>query len=570
MNESYERIQLNQLKPNPHNPRQNFSGKKFDELVASIRIKGVIEPILVRPVKNKKTPYEIVAGERRFRASCEVADGALDKATIPALVRKLTDDEAYDIMTIENLQREDLTEIEEARSFKLYAERHGEQAVAELSQRCGIHPGYIRRRLQVLTLPEKVLAAWEKGDLRYGHCEQFLRLKDHKQVLKMFEDIWESEWHRGGYIKSVKPVAKLKSEIDRRAVKLSSAKFDTGECATCPRNTEVQKAIFDLAETEKASCLDPDCFKEKQRAWLTENWPKFGKSHKTKGFRFHFELSYNDHHKFSEWGAHPCTKCFSCDNFVSLLELDGKAETKHACVGTRQCFELVSRTAKAQEQQKKDNKKKAGSGAGAEVEVPRVEWHGRYFREVFFHKRIPEVLQEIPASDERIGRIILAAMLHERSNLKEAFGKRHTIKSERHCYFGNERLWPAIEKLNGEQLLEELKAAATTIMLEGQVDGGGYGSRGRRLVATHLSIDLQKEWTINEEYLEKKTISEILAFGKRLGIFEDPKAQTRLAKLGKKAFEKCSKKELVEIVLKSGADLAGKVPKEILEPDKER
>lgn len=577
MNEGkFQMIQLDELKPNPLNPRKNFSGKKFDELIESVRVKGVLEPILVRPLagkKNAKTPFEIIAGERRFRASCEIANanGGMKAHTIPAIVREMSDNDAFDVMTIENLQREDLTEMEEARSFRIYIDRHGDDAIADLAQRCGIHPGYIRRRLQVLTLPADVLKAWEGGEIKFGHCEQLLRLKDEKQILEVFEDILEREWQQGGeYIMVAKTVAELKSEIDRMAVKLSCAKFNIEDCAKCPRNTEVQKAIFDLSGLEKACCLDPECFKEKQRTWLNENWKKYGKAHKTKGWRFYFELSYNDFHNFSEWGAHPTSKCSSCENFVTLLEIDGKAKYKQSCVGTSACFSTITRTAKAQDQAKKEQKKKGVEGE-SEVEVPRVDWHGVYFREVFFHKRIPEVLEGIPAGDDKVLRLILASMLHEHHFLKEEFAKNHKgISVERYCFMGNENVWPVIEKMDTAQLQEALKEAATAVMLEGQVHGGGFGSRGRRLVATHLGIDLQKEWRIDAEYLEKKTIAEILSFGKKLGIFEDEKAKKYLEGIGRKSFEKSSKKELVGLFTDGGLDLAGKVPAEILEPEKER
>lgn len=97
---------------------------------------------------------------------------------------------------------------------------------------------------------------------------------------------------------------------------------------------------------------------------------------------------------------------------------------------------------------------------------------------------------------------------------------------------------------------------------------GATGPRVRHLVACHLGGDLQKDWQINQDYLEKKTIGEIKAIAKQFGIFKDEKARAFLyEKLGKKrdAFESCKKGELVRIFLESGVDLAGKVPAEILD-----
>ena len=112
--QTYQEISLSEIKVNPRNPRKGFEGQKFDQLVASIREKGVIEPIVVR---RKGKGFEIVAGERRFRAQCQVNP----ESSIAAVVRELSEDEAFEFMIIENLQREDLTEMEEAQSFLLKA-----------------------------------------------------------------------------------------------------------------------------------------------------------------------------------------------------------------------------------------------------------------------------------------------------------------------------------------------------------------------------------------------------------------------------------------------------------------
>jgi len=102
----YQEIPLAVLDPNPWNPRTRFEGPAFEELVASITSKGVIQPIFARPKKDGR--FEIVAGERRFWAACSSAEsnGGIGDATIPAMVRSLTDGEVFDITLIKNLQRD--------------------------------------------------------------------------------------------------------------------------------------------------------------------------------------------------------------------------------------------------------------------------------------------------------------------------------------------------------------------------------------------------------------------------------------------------------------------------------
>src|SRR4030042_6681013 len=148
-------LPLVEIGSTPRNPRKGFAGPKFDELVASVKEKGVIEPIIVRPVSLAGMKYQIVAGERRFRAAEKASH-----ETIPAIIRQLDDGQAFDFMLIENLQREDLTAFEEAEGFRLYVGRHGEKGVAELAEKTGISARYVRRRLAVLGRPATILAAW--------------------------------------------------------------------------------------------------------------------------------------------------------------------------------------------------------------------------------------------------------------------------------------------------------------------------------------------------------------------------------------------------------------------------
>jgi hypothetical protein len=112
-----------------------------------------------------------------------------------------------------------------------------------------------------------------------------------------------------------------------------------------------------------------------------------------------------------------------------------------------------------------------------------------------------------------------------------------------------------------QEASELLKDAVLQVVMGRDFDRQGC----RRLVAEHIGIDLAKEWRFNEEYFQKKTIAEMLQFGEELSVFKDAMAQAYLYdKIEKKGFDKCKKGELVDVFLKSGADLTGKVPKEIL------
>ena len=133
-------------------------------------------------------------------------------------------------------------------------------------------------------------------------------------------------------------------------------------------------------------------------------------------------------------------------------------------------------------------------------------------------------------------------------------------------YSSLDEKWRYIESLSNDEVQAIIKEAAIQITLQ-----YGFGPKTRHVIGSYLGFDLKRDWQLNEEYLNKKTIKEILAMGEKYNIFNDKKAQdflyeVLLKKRGK--FANCKKKELVRVFLESGIDLAGKVPQEILEVDK--
>lgn len=143
-------IPVDSINPSPYQPRTYFDDVKLKELADSIKEKGVLQPVTVRKVEGASKPYELVMGERRLRAS--ILAGV---ATISSIVRALTDGEAREIALVENLQRDDLTAIEEARSVQALVEVHGGNK-AEAARRLGKPDSYVYHKLALLTLPEEV------------------------------------------------------------------------------------------------------------------------------------------------------------------------------------------------------------------------------------------------------------------------------------------------------------------------------------------------------------------------------------------------------------------------------
>lgn len=178
-------IPLNKLRANPYQPRKTFDEKGISELAASIKEHGVITPIIVREVLKG---YEIIAGERRWRAS------QLNKlATIPAVVRKFTDQQVMEIALIENLQREDLNAMEVALAYQSLIETFS-LTQEELSVRVGKSRSHIANFLRLLQLPEEVKQYVSRGTLTMGHARAIVGLKDHDLMKEVAGETIKNEW----------------------------------------------------------------------------------------------------------------------------------------------------------------------------------------------------------------------------------------------------------------------------------------------------------------------------------------------------------------------------------------
>ncbi|WP_424237372.1 ParB/RepB/Spo0J family partition protein [Bhargavaea ginsengi] len=171
--EHVEQIDLKLLKPNPYQPRKVFAEESLQELTESIREHGVLQPIIVR---KKGRKYEIVVGERRFRASGEAG---LD--SVPAVVRDMTDQQMMELAILENLQREDLNPVEEAEAYKQLMDALS-LTQEQLAFRLGKSRPHIANHLRLLSLPEEVRSMLSEGRLSMGHGRALLGIKKKAQI----------------------------------------------------------------------------------------------------------------------------------------------------------------------------------------------------------------------------------------------------------------------------------------------------------------------------------------------------------------------------------------------------
>jgi ParB family chromosome partitioning protein len=178
-------LAVDRIESNPDQPRMVFDAEALGELAASIREHGVLQPILVRPLGDNR--YQLIAGERRWRASKEAG---LD--TIPALVEEIDDDTALEISIIENLQREDLSPLEEATMFDRMIHEHG-YSIRRLADKLGKDKGYLENRLRLADAPEEIrdLVSLRKDTL--SHAYELLKVDDPKKRKRLAAQVASGE-----------------------------------------------------------------------------------------------------------------------------------------------------------------------------------------------------------------------------------------------------------------------------------------------------------------------------------------------------------------------------------------
>jgi ParB/RepB/Spo0J family partition protein len=175
------------IHPNPRQPRKRFDHESTSALADSIRAQGLVQPVVVRP--RKAGGFELIAGERRWRAAREAG-----MPTVPALVREADDRDTLLLGLVENVAREQLSAVEEARAYALLLDEF-ELSLGELSERMGKAKPTVSNRLRLLELPDDVLALVERGDLTEGHARAVLAVPDHDGRRRLAPD--RPSWHVG-------------------------------------------------------------------------------------------------------------------------------------------------------------------------------------------------------------------------------------------------------------------------------------------------------------------------------------------------------------------------------------
>jgi ParB family chromosome partitioning protein len=178
-------VQIDRIEANPEQPRIAFNQETLDELAASIREHGVLQPILVRPLGTNT--YQLIAGERRWRASKQAG---LD--SIPALVEDIDDDTALEISIIENLQREDISPLDEAAMYDRMVREHG-YSIRKLADKLGKDKGYLENRLRLADAPDEIRALVSLRKDTLSHAYELMKVQDPKKRRRLADQVARGE-----------------------------------------------------------------------------------------------------------------------------------------------------------------------------------------------------------------------------------------------------------------------------------------------------------------------------------------------------------------------------------------
>ena len=264
-------LPLAHIAPSLTNPRKTFNAAKLQELADSIKASGVHQAVLVRPISStrlmdtaREVQYELVAGERRYRAS-QLA--GVD--SIPAMIRVLTDDQVLEIQLVENLQRDDLSALEEAEGYQALM-AHSNISADDVGVKIGKSRAYVYARLKLLDLSQEVKQAMRDGALDFSRALLIARIPDSTLQAKALAEATHKD--HLGEISGVRAFqtwlqTNVMLRLDKAVFKITDTRLvqAAGSCTACPKRTGANPDLF--ADASSADlCIDPTCYHGKEAA----------------------------------------------------------------------------------------------------------------------------------------------------------------------------------------------------------------------------------------------------------------------------------------------------------------
>ncbi|MBV8630460.1 MAG: ParB/RepB/Spo0J family partition protein [Silvibacterium sp.] len=260
----YRNLPLAQLQESPRNPRRRFDERALEELTASIRAQGVLQPLLVRPLEKNK--YEVVIGARRFRAAQRA-----ERTEVPVRIRELTNAQCVEIQLVENIQREGVHPMEEASAF--YALLHTDGLnydINTLAAKAGKSPAFVAQRLKLVDLTPSIADAFLADQIAVGHALEIAKLPQEQQQ-KAFDAAFRAVWSNSKESRVLVPLRDFIAWIEQNILlSLDHVPFDkndatlvpeAGSCTECPKRTGFNTLLF--GEGVHDACSDAGCYQNK-------------------------------------------------------------------------------------------------------------------------------------------------------------------------------------------------------------------------------------------------------------------------------------------------------------------
>lgn len=257
-NNSTVTLRLSDIEPNKDQPRKEFDDTALADLAESISKHGLLQPILVRPIIGGG--YQIVAGERRYRASRMAG-----LTEVPVIIRELSESETMEIALIENLQRENLTPIEEALGYRTLMEEH-DFSQDEVSKAVGKSRSAVANALRLLKLPEDILNMVSAGSISAGHARAILSLDNEKDMMLLADEIIKKDLSVRQAEKLSKKIAESKKEVTEKPAPPKASYFSEVELAL----TEYlgKKVLVSPLKNKKGGILQIEFYSDEELAEL--------------------------------------------------------------------------------------------------------------------------------------------------------------------------------------------------------------------------------------------------------------------------------------------------------------
>ena len=547
----YADLNLKDVFPSELNYRKKMDRKGLEELTESIKQKGVLQPIIVRPIKGNGH-YEIIAGHRRYQAAMSAG-----LETIPAIIEEFDDEAALEVAITENSQREDANPMDEARGLKLMLEAGTEAET--IAARIGRTVGYIMGRVKLLDLCKEAQQAILKGKISLGHAQVLLRLRSKNEQRQLLTAMLDGDGMT---------VSGAKSIIRRHSLSLNLAPFDTNDCLSCQYRSGNQAMLFpELKDTDE--CSDPACYSKKIQA----HYEAQAKEKEEQGFRvirsyeeikelggFNSKMNHrivakkNDADYQSVYPPKYKSDCSKCTDhhawyFYEENNYSGPhMETGELCLNPKCLQKMLREIEDAETQERRAADDNLPEYSGSKISPVTLRLHAEACRDRFMVNRLPE---KITASAALSKRFVIYHMLDRFSSFSGNAKKTRDEIIKEICppeYFKEKKffgwaLYLVVMEIPKERLNKVLSnvIAATVQFSDPKV---------LLHMTPEAGIDMEKDFLMDKEFLNSKKKAELVEMVKAL---ELPVEFTGKEK----------KSEMVEAIL--ALDLTGKATSEISE-----